>query len=250
MILTSNNLDITLLVIIFIFAFLAFLKGFIKEFFSTLNLVVSIVASYLISPMISQLISIEGVPNIILQIVIRFIAFVTILIFCSIIAARVSNPLSSKIPSAINQSLGFGFGFCKGYLILSFCFAILVFFYSNPFAQIATNNQQNLDDLVMSLTQDQKFGPKWLQDSKSYNILQFGADFLSPAVKNMFTKIEYKDSINNSLLDNPDLVKKPNKELKKDIDQLKMNESKQTDDYGYNKQDIKKMQRLIEIISK
>ena len=239
--LTPNNLDGILLIILFIFAFLAFLKGFIKEFFSTLNLVISIVVSYFIAPIISQLISIGGVPNVIVQIAVRFIVFVTILIVCSIFSSRISAPLSEKIPSSINQSLGFGFGFIKGYLILSFCFAILAFFYSNPFSKILASNQHNA-------AQNQKFGPKWFQDSKSYDFLKYGADLLSPVIDNMVSRIEDNITTSNPSLDKIDILDEVSGKLKTNNQESKSTIDK-SEESGYNKQDLKKMQRLIEIMN-
>jgi len=248
--LTPNTLDGILLSILFIFAFLAFLKGFIKEFFSTLNLIISIIASYLIAPIFAKFISIALMPHIAVQIVIRFIVFVTILIICSILSARVSTPLSTKIPSSVNQFLGFGFGFFKGYLMLSFCFAMLVFFYSNPFSQIMVDEKDNSNstNLATNLAKHQKFGPKWLQDSKSYSILECGADLLRPAVETIFASIEDNINKNDPLSDKVNSIDNINTKLKTDdTDQKLQSDTNKSSEYGYSKQDLKKMQRLIEI---
>ena len=245
---TPNNLDVILLIVLFVFAFLAFLKGFIKELFSTLNLIISIFVSYLITPMIAHLISIAGVPHIAVQVVIRFIVFVVILIICSILSAKISTPLSAKIPSSVNQSLGFGFGFFKGYLILSFCFAMLVFFYSNPFSPVKSDKKHNLDS--ENLAKNHKFGPKWLQDSKSYGILKYGADLLHPAVKTMFAIIENDIDKNDPLSDKSNSIDKPNTKSKiDDRNPEPQSETNKSNESGYNKQDLRKMQRLIEIMN-
>jgi membrane protein required for colicin V production len=259
---TPNSVDGILFFILFAFAFLAFLKGFVRDFFSTLNLIVAITISYTASPYISQLIKISA-PQILMDLVIQFVVFITVLIICSIINSKISHPLSEKIPDALNQSLGFGFGFAKGYLILSFIFAILLFFYSD-------HPSKESELKIENSKYKEKFGPEWFRDSKSYNILEYGASFLKPLVNNAFSHItngggnveetdggaiglETVDKIIKSQKLYDKMLKEDNNPATTDVIEPKQEEvkpeSSEEDKSGYTDQEIKKMKRLIEIMS-
>ncbi len=259
---TPNSVDAILFSILFIFAILAFLKGFIRDFFSTLNLIIAIVLSYAASPYISQFIKISA-PQILIDLAVQFLVFIVVLIICSILSSKISHPLSDKVPSALNQSLGFGFGFAKGYLILSFVFAILLFFYSD-------SSSKNSEVKIVNSKFKEKFGPEWFRGSKSYDILEYGALFLKPFVGNAFSKItsgggsndEIKDSgfggldTINKIMESQKLYDK----ILKDDNNPNLNEdltpqeeekpvSDTEDKSGYTDQEVKKMKRLIEIMS-
>ena len=231
MTLTPNTIDGILFLILFIFAFLAFLKGFVKEFFSTLNLIISTVSSYIISPSLSKLFFIDNIPQILVDLIARFIIFVSVIIILSIIFSKISAPLNKKIPPTINQSLGFGFGFFKGYVVISFCFAMMIAFYSYQ-----QSIYSGLEDSSSEQSEKEAPGPQWLKNSKSYNILSYGADFLHPVIDGIFSQIT--GNTNNYM----------------SKDQLgleeKIIESQELydDTSGYKKQDRKNMDRLIEII--
>ncbi len=250
---TPNSTDIIVFCIIFIFAFLAFLKGFVKDFFSTLNLIIATIISYTLSPFISQFIKITA-PRIIIDLTVQFAVFVLALIICSILSSRFFCPLSKKIPNSLNQSLGFGFGFLKGFLILSFSFAILMFFYPNQ-------SSQDPELKIADSKKIEKFGPEWLKNSKSYNILEYGATLLDPLVNNILLQINDNADIGGQLGTKATKTKKVNDQLlKKDDNSTSKNSEREVeptiedsnqekDESGYTDQEIKKMDRLIEIMS-
>ncbi len=261
--LTPNSVDAILFFILFVFAFLAFLKGFVKEFFTTLNLIIAITASYILSPFIAKLFVDSQTPGILVDLGTQFMVFVSVLIICSIFSSKIYVPLSEKIPEFLNQSLGFGFGFLKGYLIISFIFSILLFFYSN--------NPLFKDDAakIADSKKQEKFGPEWFQDSKSYDILHYGADFLKPFVdsvlkttdKNIEKKIpeDIGGGINaiNKVIKTQRFYEqiledenRPNKQSANEPENKEAGpESEQKNENGYTDQEIKKMKRLIEIMS-
>jgi len=256
---TPNSVDAILFFILFIFAILAFLKGFIRDFFSTLNLIISIAFSYIASPYISQFIKISA-PQILIDLVIQFVVFIVVLIICSILSSKISHPLSEKVPSALNQSLGFGFGFAKGYLIMSFVFAILLFFYSDT-------SSKNSKLKITNSKFKEKFGPEWFKDSKSYDILEYGALLLKPFVGDAFSKMTSGKKIKDTGVDSLDTINKimESKKLYDDVlkddkdsnlidDQKSENKEEKPvsdteDKAGYTEQEVKKMKRLIEIMS-
>ncbi len=264
---TPNSVDGILFFILFVFAFLAFLKGFVREFFSTLNLIIALIISYVASPFITKLFVNVSAPQMLIDLGTQFVVFVAVLIICSILSAKVSHPLSEKMPDFLNQSLGFGFGFVKGYLIISFAFAVLLFFYSGI-------TSDDAEVKIKDSKKVEKFGPEWFKNSRSYDILDFGATLLQPMVKDMLSGIngnndnqkKSSDGFDNQL----DAVKKIIK-TQKVYDKLLQEENNPStpddqdvpvydpkekddnttkkDESGYTDQEVKKMKRLIEIMS-
>lgn len=269
---TPTTVDITLFFIVFLFAFLAFLKGFVKDFFSTLNLIIAIFASYTLGPILSKAMPQSSYPQTFVDLGSNFIVFVTTLIILAIISSRISTPLSERVPMFINQTLGFGFGFAKGYFMLAFVFAIFLAFYSSPI----------IDDLKKDEPHDTKIGPVWFRESKSYDILLPGADILKPVVDKYFEQL--RGNIGHDILKNKDDNKdnsspangegtideilkakqlydsigdegkqepaSPNSEVQKSSDQKSSDEqtTQGNDESGYTKQEMDKMKRLIEIM--
>ena len=265
--LTPSFVDGTIFFILLIFAVLAFLKGFIKDFFSTINLLLATIASYVFPPIISKLFIKGDSSSILTDVGISFAVFVICLIIGSIIISRISTPLSAKIPDAVNQSLGLGLGFAKGYFILSFVFAIFLSMYSGS----AVDKPKKDKPII------EKIGPNWLCESKSYGILLFGADIIKPFIdrkmdqinndnnsgvkdnKALGSELESLDQIikNNKmydeLLDGKDSKAVPatkkeaiDIEIKKDKTEDKIDQKEES---GQTRQEIEKMKRLIEIMS-
>ncbi|MFT6106510.1 MAG: membrane protein required for colicin V production [Rickettsiales bacterium] len=235
-----NTVDGVIFLVIFIFAFLAFLKGFIKDLFATLNLVFATIASYALSPLIADFIPSTKYPQMLVDLGVRFLIFVTILILASMMTSRISKPLSEKIPTAINQSLGFGFGFAKGYFILAFVFAVFLSLYEK--------------------SSYEKIGPDWFQSSKSYDLLLVGSKIVKPFTDDFIDQVK-GDNLRNLgekkyLLQDPDesidsIMK--NKKLYEHLDKYEEitddNKIKNEDeDSGYSNGQMEKLKRLIEIV--
>jgi len=163
--------------------------------------------------------------------------------------------------------LGFGFGFAKGYFMLSFVFAIFLSMYSGS----------AVDKLKKDKPIIKKIGPNWFCESKSYGILLFGADIIKPFIdrkmdqinndnnsgvkdnKALGSELESLDQIikNNKmydeLLDGKDSKAVPatkkeaiDIEIKKDKTEDKIDQKEES---GQTRQEIEKMKRLIEIMS-
>ncbi|MFT5703339.1 MAG: putative membrane protein required for colicin V production [Rickettsiales bacterium] len=237
---TATTFDITIFVILFIFAILAFLKGFIKDFFATTNLVLATILSSFLAPIIINLLP-GNYAQILVDLGVRFATFVILLIVFSIISSKISTPLSKKIPTAINQSLGFGFGFSKGYLILAFSFAIIL--------SLAHENVSSKQDRI---------GPDWFSKSRSYGLVYFGANLLKPFTDNMINQVtgssaaddisDKKSEIGESIGDIMK-TKKLYEDLNEQLDEDNfLEEPAKEKESGYTKQEIDKMNRLIEIV--
>ena len=251
---TPNYVDGALIFILLLFALLSFLKGFIKDFFSTLNLILAIVISYVASPVITRLFSKNETQQLIIELGTQFTIFIILLIIFSILTSKISTPLSERIPGSVNQSLGFGFGFLKGYVILSFVFAGLLYFYS-----YSSNTNPKIK---------QKIGPEWLEKSKSYNFLEYGANIAKPIIDNALTKARGDDYSGDARQDHIDNIMRT-KKLYDEIDKMNNPDSPTSNieqkkeqpldkdiksdnkdgESGYTKQELEKMKRLIEIMS-
>jgi hypothetical protein len=191
------------------------------------------------------------------------------LIIGSIVNSKISGPLSKVTPIAINQSLGFGFGFAKGYMIVAFVFTAIMSFYS-------PSSFSEAEDKFSS-----RVGPEWLTKSKSYDLLLFGSNWIKPIIDDLISKAkndvgeaaydaeEIKDQEEDA--NNDDKKKKKSaisKALKGVMQMQKLNEElakyknggksdnkedkdrdSEKPDKGYTEQERQKMQRLIEIMS-
>jgi uncharacterized membrane protein required for colicin V production len=257
----SFYIDIALLAMLSIFALLAFLKGFVRDFFSTINLLLAAVISYFLTPVITQFFNKSGTSHIIIDLGIRFAIFIVILIVCSMISSRIAKSLSGKIPDSVDQSLGFAFGFAKGYFIISFIFAIVIYFYSY------STNAKKRDMPRTQIVKQEGNGPSWLRNSKSYDILSFGADLIQPFIDNIANQTQNKlvkgvgkkpkkddessFNVDKKLKKIKGLYEKvvPNKDREDEIEEDYEDNSQIDEESGYSKQEIKKMKRLIEIMS-
>jgi membrane protein required for colicin V production len=257
----SFYVDIALLAMLSIFALLAFLKGFIRDFFSTINLVLAAIISYFLAPVITQLFNKSGNPHIIIDLGIRFVVFIIILIIFSIISSKIAKSLSQKVPDSVDQSMGFAFGFAKGYFIISFIFAVVIYFYS--YSTDAKKRSMSRTQIV----KQEESGPSWLRNSKSYDILSFGADLIQPFIDNIANQTQNKlvKGVEEKPKDDKESGFDVDKKLQKikglykkampdDIeeDEIKKDSKDNSfvdEDSGYTEQEIKKMKRLIEIMS-
>ena len=223
MTLNASTVDIAILSILGILALLGFLKGLVKDFFGTVNIILAIFIAFIVSPFVVEIAADHfSYPTIFVAVITKFVVFVSLLIILSIFSSRFSKPLSERIPAPINQSLGFGFGFVKGYLVFAFILAILLSFY-------APKNSKSFKG---------KLGPDWLNQAQSYDLMLFGANIFKPFIDD---HMDYIQKVNFAGDDKKN--EKSNKKSKdQDVEDLIKEE------LGYKRPDIEKMQRLIEIV--
>ncbi|MDA7705102.1 CvpA family protein [Rickettsiales bacterium] len=245
----NNQFDLAIIVIFLMVGLFSFLKGFAKDFCSTICWLCAIILSQLMGAEFAILLK-PYIPNIYLaKVISHSILFIVILTISYLFIAKSLRPILQSVPDPINQSLGFGFGVIKAYAILSFLFAMSASIYNlNIF-----NNKSS----------EGRFGPSWLQESKSYAILEFGAsklDFVTnimPETMNSNGKgvlsfymdgdtSFYENQVKNMIEKKMDdqIAKDPNKEIIEPS-----NDSNSDEIGGYEKQERKKMDRLIQVVS-
>ena len=250
-----NNLDAIFFLTTLTIVFVACYRGAVKEVFSLLNWIIGFALSYLISPFLSQQLSpffdSKLIVDVSTRIVIFMISFVTFLLLTS----RFTSDLTESINTYLNRFLGLCFGLLKSLLIFGLFFSLY-----NCFFDYALGRR-----LVKS---ESSRMPKWFTESYSAPIISFSGDLIDPVVRGFIgiLKINFSD-----VLKIQDTVKYKEEDLEKNklLDDEQQNfrnyqnenptpkksETKknsftqQKNDLGYDKKDIEKMQKLIEIIN-
>jgi len=162
--------------------------------------------------------------------------FTTTLIFISIITSNIAKVIGNKFPSSINVSFGLIFGTLKGYMLSALAFSI-----------------------IMNVYGSSKNEPEWFSSSKSYQPLLIGSDIIKPFTDSLFGSLSEKKSDDDKKPKNE--INNFIKKLEKTKDNLKYLERATEDaaieeqieevieDEGYKKDQIKKMDRLINSIT-
>jgi uncharacterized membrane protein required for colicin V production len=231
----DNQFDIVIILILSLVGLFSFLKGFSNDFSSTLSWILAIISAYLLGGPMSLILKMS-IPNIYLaKVVANSLIFIISLTCSHILISKFLRPILEMMPMPVNQALGFGFGVSKAYIILCFIFALI--------ASIYGLNKKNKDI-------DGRFGPDWLKNSQSYAILEFGASYInifsnatsSIADSNKFDVLSFYT--NGADMYDENGLKEEFK--KKDIKKIAKNADKEG---GYDLNENKKMDRLIEIAS-
>ena len=156
--------------------FLGLLKGLIRELCSLINWIASILITIIIRPSLTRLLS-SAIKNYTLNNIISIsIIFIFIIILISILTSHLSKLIDNKFPYSINLTLGVAFGFLKGFIISSLIFASIITLVDTP------------------TEQEEKVGPKWLQESILYKPLSFGSYLITPVARALISNIKEKYS--------------------------------------------------------
>jgi membrane protein required for colicin V production len=207
------------------FALIGLMRGFVKEIFSIANWIIASIITIYLRPIITGLILTKINIPIVADLISNSFLFTTALILVSIITSNISKGISGIFPTPINVFFGLIFGFFKGYLISALIFSIIISIYG-----------------------ENKEKPLWFEESKLYQPLSIGSNFVEPFTNSLFGNLPKKseeenldetDSEINSLMDKIDSVKE--KVVSDDVDEDSNN--------GYKEDQIKKMDRLIDTIS-
>jgi len=250
-----NNLDAIFFLTTLAIVFVACYRGAVKEVFSLLNWIIGFALSYLISPFLSQQLSPFFDSKLILDVSTRIVIFMISFITFLLLTSRFTSDLTESINTYLNRFLGLCFGLLKSLLIFGLFFSLY-----NCFFDYALGRR-----LVKS---ESSRMPKWFIESYSAPIISFSGDLIDPVVRGFIgiLKINFSD-----VLKIQNTVKYKTEDLEKikllDDEQQnfrnyqnenptpKKSETKknsftqQKNDLGYDKKDIEKMQKLIEIIN-
>jgi uncharacterized membrane protein required for colicin V production len=230
-----NNLDIVFFLITFFIVILASYRGIIKEFFSFINWVLAFSLSYLLSPFLENFLVNFFESKIVMHLAIRISVFFISFIVFLLLTDSYCKDLSEAINSTYNRLLGFVFGCFKSMLLFGIIFSLYNCFFDYALGQrLVTKNTNRL--------------PNWYVNSYSSTLINYSGDLIDPIVrgfisffqlKNDLLSIDYKikfdqDIQNLDQFNNKTNIKKPEKPITNE---------------GYDKNDIQKMQKLIEIIN-
>ncbi|MDR0423764.1 MAG: CvpA family protein [Rickettsiales bacterium] len=235
------------------FVIIGLFRGFIRELFSIISWFMSSILTVWLSPIINQLVLKKISNPFIANAIGSSVTFTAVIIITSIILSKIAANITSKIPKYVNLNLGSAFGFLKGFFTSSLIFIVILSVFGDT-KDLAT-----------------KSGPMWLQNSMTYRPLSFGGYLLLPLVQSVTGNLS-QDKVVSDLITNIEknrrggvIVNKKHeeennsnestedfkiddmertKEILKNVDLKNIN----IDDIGYKKEQIEKLQHLIDIV--
>lgn len=187
--------DYIIFFIILFFTILGLIRGFIGELTSLVSWCSAILITIKLNPIVSNLIYHKIQNSIFANLSSSGIIFIISIICISMILSRISEKVITKIPTSINLTLGTLIGIVKGILVSTIIFLIIL---------ELMIEKKDYTDL------SQKIGPQWLQNSKSYTMLSFGAYAISPFT-NSFLEKKADKKVNE--IDTKEIVKEENKKI-------------------------------------
>jgi len=247
-----NLLDSIFFITTLLIVSVACYRGAIKEIFSLLNWILAFALSYLISPFLADLLTPYFDSRLILDVVLRISIFMISFIVFFFLTGNFTQDLSESFNIYLNRILGLAVGLLKSLLIFG-----LVFSLYNCFFDYALGRRY--------VKKDTNRMPKWFSESNSASLITFSGELLDPAVRGFIgiLKINFSD-----ILKTPDIIKtnsdgnqyikevlkEKSTETIKNLNNINENDNENKfiqpkNDSGYDKKDIEKMQRLIEIIN-
>lgn len=189
--------DYIIFFIIGFFSILGLARGFIGELSSLISWVGAILITMLLNPYLSAIIYAKLNSEVFSNLSSGGIIFTVSIILLSIITSRIDQKITTKIPTSINITLGAFFGLIKGILISTIIFLIIV--------ELFGNTEKLLG----------KKAPKWLQSSKTYKLLLFSAETISPFTDSFFNTLGKNYNNMDVNIDKNKDISKENKETEK-----------------------------------
>lgn len=250
---TFTTFDFIFFVITAIIVLIAFYRGIIKEFFSLINWVLSFAMSYLLSPILCDLLVNFFDSKLVMNISVRIVVFLLTFVIFLFSTIRLANDLTESMNIYLNRSLGILLGAVKSLILFGAVYSLYNCFFDYALGQkIVAQNKYRL--------------PAWYLNSYSSPIVTRTGEFVDPVVRGFFSLAKKNvndlikiDDVVKPKIEN-DIISKYAEEIDSDIvikkpvdDENNKNkikkEVKKNNDVGYDKKDIEKMQKLIEIIN-
>lgn len=250
---TFTTFDFIFFVISAIIVLIAFYRGIIKEFFSLINWILSFAMSYLLSPILCDLLVNFFDSKLVMNISVRIVVFLLTFVIFLFSTLRLANDLTESMNIYLNRSLGILLGAVKSLILFGAVYSLYNCFFDYALGQkIVAKNKYRL--------------PAWYLNSYSSPIVTKTGEFVDPVVRGFFSiaKKNVNDLIKIDDVVKPkienELISKYADEIETDIvikkpvdDENNKNKIgrpiKKNNDVGYDKKDIEKMQKLIEIIN-
>jgi membrane protein required for colicin V production len=225
-------LDLAFLAFILIFVATAFFRGFIKEIFALLSWILALLLSYFLAPYVSELIEKYSRNALVSDIIARSLIFVIVFFVCTISTSGLRDALKEKMPKAFDRSLGVFYGLVKTILVFGFIVSLAFNLYGFLLNKKIEESSAEL--------------PIWYKEAKSHDILKFSAELLDPTVKLYFDaaskNFEHVIPKSKNLDEKIDEVI-DQKNSKKVFEENSAELNKASEDSGYNKKDLEKMNR-------
>lgn len=250
---TFTTFDFIFFVISAIIVLIAFYRGIVKEFFSLINWILSFAMSYLLSPILCDLLVNFFDSKLVMNISVRIVVFLLTFVIFLFSTIRLANDLTESMNIYLNRSLGILLGAVKSLILFGAVYSLYNCFFDYALGQkIVAKNKYRL--------------PAWYLNSYSSPIVTKTGEFVDPVVRGFFSiaKKNVNDLIKIDDVVKPkienELISKYADEIETDIvikkpvdDENNKNKIgrpiKKNNDVGYDKKDIEKMQKLIEIIN-
>ena len=247
---TFNTFDLIFFACSFIFIVVAFFRGFVKEIFSLFIWIIALAISYFGAPLLAKLLTSYSGSKMVLDVVSRTMLFIVSFFILLLSTSGLINDIKEKMPPILDRSLGVLYGVVKTLLIFGVFYAVIA----------------NLYGFLLGKKQDpdSKKVPDWLTDARCGNILRMTGETIDPAVeafigaiiknfekpgmlpKTLDDKID--ETIDNTVKNHElDLQARPDETSESAEPAAVKKIEKET---GYDKKNIDKLGRLIDVIEK
>jgi membrane protein required for colicin V production len=243
-----NNLDFIFASVLLIFVAIAFFRGFVKEIFSLLNWAIAYIISYFLAPILIKLLSSYWGNLANVERAFRGMVFAFSFIVAIMLTSSTSKTLQELMPKAFDRLFGVLFGVIKTLIVFGFVYSLTLNAYQFK--------------LGKKIDSDSPLLPKWFKDAKCHDLITSSARSFHPFVEKFFDESFQKD--------NP--LTPEQEALKKKIDKILLNKKEFSDadldkfekimgkDFGFsslkegsdglNKEDMDKMNRLLDAMDK
>lgn len=255
---TFNTFDLIFMAFSLLFIVVAFFRGFVKEIFSLLIWVVALMVSHFGAPVIAKLLTSYTGSKLVLDVVSRILLFIFTFFGLLFATSDLVDNIKEKMPSLLDRSLGIFYGILKSLLIFGAVYAITANLYGMLLGKKGEAGEKKV--------------PQWMVEAKFGKVLKMSGAVLDPAIESFIGAVmknfDKSGMMPKSLDDKIDEVieEDKTKPVTKDHDldfqartdqvsETKTNkDNKKTksldEETGYDKKNIDKLGRLIDIIDK
>ncbi len=251
---TFGLFDLAFIFGLVIFVALAFFRGFVREIFSLINWIVSVFATIFLSGYVAMGLKTFLSNNFVVHVTSLVVCFIIVFIVSTILTRKFGTAIKEKIPFTTDQVLGVAYAFLKTFLIFGLIYSFTV------------NGHGIIFNKSSSSARYKDSMPSWLYASKFRSVISPFGNALDPVTKMLLKKISPKFNFKAKKEEKKgssgilDIFKsKPGKSWKngKKVEKLEpytafgkklKKDGEKIENKGYNKKQIEKMDRLIEII--
>ncbi len=258
---TFNTFDLIFLAMSLLFVVVAFFRGFVKELASLIIWIIALCACHFLSPLLAKALSSYSSNKIILELVSRFMIFIVTFFTLLLSTSTLVGEVKEKMPALLDRSLGIFYGIVKSVLIFGIFYSVTANLYT---FLLGDKNDPTVTKV-----------PQWMEDARFSKIMHISASIVDPAVQsfmNQTIKSFDKSGVLPQTLDSKidevidEKINKGSKDLdfqargdesstkKRSNSSVNYDEEKNAKEIeketGYDKKNIDKLGRLIDVIDK